>query len=340
MLEKSLADEKRRNEDLQFSVDEATFCTEELNAQTQVFKEKIADLEAQLTGAPSVKSAEATGPSEDFIAAKAELNAEIDKLKAEILAKDQKLHLTEELKRSLENEIQNLHEKVADAERAADSKLSALTISEECLKEQINYLEARVDEQSNQLTAKDAELEKQYLAVKNAESEQEERLAALQDELRSKKDTLAEREQALQLLEKTVEDLRTDVRQRDLKMVELESDLKLKLQERDTSGSKLSEKVTELEAQIIEANALKAQLCQELTRAKETIKGLEEERKEKDKFKQELESKLSSIEATLQTEVTTRHEKESIVLKLQQDLKSLATDGESSAAQLIAKQEE
>lgn len=35
LLEKSLADEKRRNEDLQFSVDEATFCGEELNVSVE-----------------------------------------------------------------------------------------------------------------------------------------------------------------------------------------------------------------------------------------------------------------------------------------------------------------
>ncbi|XP_052893979.1 restin homolog isoform X1 [Anopheles moucheti] len=351
LLEKSLSDEKRRNEDLQFSVDEATFCSEELNgkiqnsvnAQTQVFKEKIADLEAQLAGGPSAKSnqvAQVTDPSENFIAVKAELNAEIDKLKAEILAKDQKLNLTEELKRSLENEIQNLHEKVADAERSADSKLSALTISEECLKEQINYLEHRVEEQSDQLTVKDAELEQQYLALKNAESEQEERLAAIQDELRSKKDILAEREKATQMLEQTMEDLRADVRQRDLKMVEMESDLKVKLQERDTSGSKLSEKVVELEATIAEVSASKSKLDQELTSVMETIKVLEQDRNEKEKTVQQMESKLSSSEASLQAEVVLRQEKESIVLKLQQELQSLATDGESSAALLNSKQEE
>uniref|UniRef100_A0AAG5DSE9 CAP-Gly domain-containing protein n=1 Tax=Anopheles atroparvus TaxID=41427 RepID=A0AAG5DSE9_ANOAO len=343
LLEKSLADEKRRNEDLQFSVDEVTFCGEELNAQTQVFKEKIAELEAQLADGAIGKTndEQQSVVSHDHLnAVRAELNAEIDKLKAEILTKDQKLHLTEELKRSLENEIQKLHEKVADVEHTAAGKLSTLTIREECLKEQISYLEHRVDEQSDQLTAKDAELEQQYLALKNAESEQDERVAALQSELRAIEADVGEREQVREKLEATLEELRNDLRQRDLKMAEGETGMKVLLQEKDILIGKLQGQLADLEERIASVGTLRDQLEQELATKNKTISSLQVEHDGKVSLLKQLESKLSASEVSLQAETVLRQEKESMVAKLKEEISTLTATSEARAAELAAKQEE
>ncbi|XP_055915828.1 restin homolog [Eupeodes corollae] len=52
-LEKNLEEEKNKTEDLQLSIEEANFCGDELNAQTQVYKEKITDLEQRLRAVTS-----------------------------------------------------------------------------------------------------------------------------------------------------------------------------------------------------------------------------------------------------------------------------------------------
>ncbi|XP_035794101.1 restin homolog isoform X3 [Anopheles albimanus] len=350
-LEKKLTEEKRRNEDLQFSVDEVTFCGEELNgkiqnsvnAQTQVFKERIAELEAQLSSGGSEKVGE-SGTAvnklpEDANVVKAQLNTEIDKLKAEISSKDQKLHITEELKRSLENEIQNLHEKLAETERSAASKVSALTISEECLKEQINYLEHLVDEQSDQLTGKDAELEKQYLALKNAESEIDERVAALQAELRVKQELLGESEKNLKKLEAEMDELRGDLRQRDLKVAEGETGMKVVLQERDATIEKLKQQMTDLEQKLTIDTGTRSTLEEELKVAKRAEAELELNRVANEKLLLELQEKLAKCEKNLQAEINMRHEKESMSLRMQAQLTELGISNDEKTAQLLAKEE-
>ncbi|XP_049547705.1 restin homolog isoform X2 [Anopheles darlingi] len=341
-LEKKLTEEKRRNEDLQFSVDEVTFCGEELNVQTQVFKERIAELEAQLSSGGSEKVGESTAATvlpEDVNVIRVQLNTEIDRLKAENSSKDQKLHLTEELKRSLENEIQNLHEKLAETERSAASKLSALTISEECLKEQINYLEHRVDEQSDQLTAKDAELEKHNLALKNAESEVDEHVAALQGELRAKQELLGESEKNLRKLEAEMDELRGDLRQRDLKVAEGETGMKVVLQEKDATIEKLKQQVADLEQKLTIDTVARSTLEEELKVAKRAAADLEVSRNGNEKLLLELQEKLATSEKSLQAEIKMRQEKESMGLQMQALLTELGTSNDEMTAQLVTKEE-
>ncbi|XP_052866456.1 restin homolog isoform X3 [Anopheles cruzii] len=343
-MEKQLSDEKRRNEDLQFSVDEATIFGEDHHVKTDLFQKRVVELEAQLAGgAGSEKESSAASPSgmppEDASVVRAQLNADIDKLKTDLLAKDQKLNLTEKLKRSLEDEIQNLHEKVAETERSAARKLSAVTISEECLKEQVNYLEHRVDEQSDQLTAKDAELEKQYLALKNVEGELDERVTALQAELRSREEMLEARDKNLQKLDAEMEALRNDLRQRDLKMAEGESGIKGVLQEKDSTIGSLKEQLQAAEQSLAAEGGQRTRLEQELQTITQRTAELEVDRETKTKALEVLEVKLAANEQSLQVEVSGRQEKESLVCQLENQLKDLGKADEVKASLLGVKEE-
>ncbi|XP_053694329.1 restin homolog isoform X3 [Sabethes cyaneus] len=338
-LESHLGEEKRRNEDLQFSVDEATFCEEELNAQTHIFKERIAELERQLQG----KSAEQ--PTEADLAAKEPdatvvLNLEIDKLKAEILERDQKLHVTEELKGSLEDEIAKLHERLAEMEKNLDIKVSSFNISEQCLKEKIAYQQARIDEMGSELTSKDAELEKQYLELKNAEGHLEVEVTQLQNDLRTKETLLGEQEKQVAKLTSEIEVLLSDIRQRDVKLLEGESGLKVVLDEKDATIGKLKK---DLDERTISEESLKAELDgkqkriadlgAKLIASEEQIKHLEDNAKESKKAQQALEESLKSRDNLLE-------EKTGLLAKLQEELTNVSAVSEQQASLLSAKDSE
>ncbi|XP_055548764.1 restin homolog isoform X3 [Wyeomyia smithii] len=374
-LENQLVEEKRRNEDLQFSVDEATFCGEELNvsrqptessrqfwsnktsnlkshhkrvaqtiahryynAQTHIFKERIAELERQLQSKPELPTEPDLPTKEaDSIAV---LSLEIDKLKAEILQRDQKLHLTEELKNSLEDEIAKLHERLAEMEKNLDIKVSSFNISEQCLKEKIAYQQTRIDEMASELTGKDAELEKQYLELKNAEGHLEVEVTQLQNDLRTKETLLGEQEKQVAKLTAEIEVLLSDIRQRDVKLLEGESGLKVVLDEKDATIDKLRNDLDELalrggtlQTELDSKQKRITDLSAKLITSEEQIKQQEESLKESKKTQQSLEESLKSRDKLLE-------EKTASLMKVQEELASTTAVSEEQTSLLRAKDSE
>ncbi|XP_058451101.1 restin homolog isoform X3 [Malaya genurostris] len=348
-LEGQLTEEKRRCEDLQFSVDEVTFCGDELNypqgkirnsvhAQTQIYKERIAELERKLSEQSTVQTEQDLASKDS--APTAELNLEIDKLKAEILQRDQKLHLTEELKSSLENEISKLHERLAEMEKNLDIKVSSYNISEQCLKEKIAYLEERIEEMGVELTGKDAELEKQYLELKNAEGQLDVEVGHLQDDLRNKEELLGEKDKQIAKLSGEVAALLNDIRQRDVKLLEGESGLKAILDEKDGMLGKLRKDLEELstkegalrsevEGKETKINNLNAKLIG----SEEQIKSYEESVKELKKLQQSLEDSVKNKNKLLE-------EKDCLLAQLQDQLKNYSADNEQHTAEIHSKDAE
>ncbi|XP_058815206.1 restin homolog isoform X4 [Topomyia yanbarensis] len=345
-LEGQLVEEKRRCEDLQFNVDEVTFCGDELNgkiqnsvhAQSQIYKERIAELERKLNGT-SASQAEPDLPVKES-ASTTELNLEIDKLKAEILQRDQKLHLTEELRSSLEHEISRLHERLAEMEKNLDIKVSSYNISEQCLKEKIAYLQDRIDEMGVELTSKDAELEKQYIELKNAEGQLDEEVTHLQDDLRNKEELLGEKGKQIAKLTAEVEALLNDIRQRDVKLLEGESGLKAILDEKDGMLGKLRKELDDLTAKESfirgesEGKDLKiANLNAKLIASEEQIRKHEESLKEVKKNQQSLEDDIKNKDKLLE-------EKNSLLAQIQEELKSSSAGNDQHVALIRSKETE
>ncbi|XP_062547632.1 restin homolog isoform X5 [Armigeres subalbatus] len=356
-LETQLTEEKRRNEDLQFNVDEVTFCGEELNlkiqnsvdAQSQILKERITDLEKQL-GEKGTSQSEQGLPAKDTekhsiypkttVDATSQLNLEIDKLKSEILQRDQKLHLSEESKQSLEDEIAKLHERLAETEKNLDFKVSSYNISEQCLKEKIAYLEHRIDELGVELTIKDADLEKQYLEQKNTEGQLDEEVSHLQSDLRLKESLVLEKDKQIEKLTGEIEGLLNDIRQRDVKLLEGESGLKAVLGEKDGAIGKLNKELEELKLK--EQSAIVAiddrdkkltELNAKIVASEELVKKLEDGLKEARKGEQVLEDAIKAKEKSLE-------EKESLLARIQDDLKNSSAGSEQQSVLLRSKETE
>ncbi|KAM7350903.1 cytoplasmic linker protein 190 isoform 2-T4 [Cochliomyia hominivorax] len=123
-LELQLSEERKKAEDLQFSIDEATFCGDELNAQTQVYKEKIHELETKIKELTSgkVTSEEISAP----------VNVEV-----------------KELKNKLEYQTKQFETQLAENQDELQR-----------LQENIKYLKEQNELLQNELVAKDESLEK------------------------------------------------------------------------------------------------------------------------------------------------------------------------------------
>lgn len=220
-LETRLNKESRKAEDLQVSIEEANFCGDELSvtistqikyfnhyfltersfqAQTQEYKERIANLESQL-------SAASTSTSDDIKAENAKYLAEIERLTAEVVAKTFEITVKsaefETLQSTHQQNLDDLSaatEKLAQAYADYNIKLSSLGVSEQCLREEINYLSSENEQLKTELRNKDESNEKEYLSMKNIEHELKEELLSVQNELKLREASSASNDGELQKL--------------------------------------------------------------------------------------------------------------------------------------------
>ncbi|XP_055635874.1 restin homolog isoform X3 [Toxorhynchites rutilus septentrionalis] len=346
-LEAQLSEEKRRNEDLQFSVDEVTFCGDELSgktqnslqAQTQIYKERIAELEKQVGVIKPLVQTEPDLPIQKQVGS-AELNLEIDKLKAELVQRDQRLQLAGELKQSLEDEIKKLHERLADSEKDIDIKVSSYHISEQCLKEKIAYLQDQLDLLGVELTAKDAEMEKQYLDLRNAEGQRDEEVSQLQNDLRSKEALEAERDKLVEKLTAEVETLLGDIRQRDVKLLEGESGLKSVLEEKDGQISRLKKELQDLEAQKVSSELVYAEMSKKVSDLNAKLVSTEEQLAKHEESVKELKKTQQSFEESLKSKDKLIAERDLLLGEIQEQLKASSDGNEQQLALLCAKESE
>lgn len=172
----------------------------DFQAQTQEYKERIANLEAQL-------SAASTSTNEDIKVENAKYLAEIERLTAELVAKTFEVTVKsaefETLQISHQQSLVDLAtetEKLAQANADYNIKLSSLGVSEQCLREEINYLSSENDQLKTELRNKDESNEKEYLSMKNIEHELKEELLSVQNELKLREASSASNDGELQKL--------------------------------------------------------------------------------------------------------------------------------------------
>lgn len=73
-----------------------------------------------------------------------------------------------------------------ELEQNSEIKISSLGVSENCLREEIDYLKRQIDELKTELVRKDEVNEKEFISLKNIEHEMKEELASLRTELKAK----------------------------------------------------------------------------------------------------------------------------------------------------------
>ncbi|XP_031623867.1 restin homolog isoform X3 [Contarinia nasturtii] len=177
-LEKLLEEERQKSEDLQFRIDEATICGGNDTAQFDEYREKIAGLEKQLF------EANANNTSEEEINALKLKFEELEKLRSE---HNQKLQQITELQTqcdSFSKKCEQLKQDKDEIERSCEIKISSLGVSETCLREEIDFLRRQNDDLKSELIGKDTAKEKQYLDMKQIESDLRDELTSVQNQLK------------------------------------------------------------------------------------------------------------------------------------------------------------
>lgn len=94
--------------------------------------------------------------------------------------------MSEELKRTLENEIQKLHERLAEAEESLEINKSSFKASEECNHEEINYLTSRVDELQQEIINKTEIIGRQFESFKDKDGSKSEEVFLLKNQLKER----------------------------------------------------------------------------------------------------------------------------------------------------------
>lgn len=172
-------------------------------AQTQDYRERIASLEAQL----------AAHQSGTIAAANEAQHQEMRRLADEVATKSAALVATEaDLKQRVE-ELATLQETLKANESDFDIKLSSLGVSEQCLREEITFIQSENEQLKTELRSKDESTEKEYLAMKHIEHEMREEMVSLQQQLKVHEASQASNDGELQRLlkesERVIAELRT-----------------------------------------------------------------------------------------------------------------------------------
>ncbi|XP_023032484.2 restin homolog isoform X3 [Drosophila willistoni] len=342
-LESQLSEERKKSEELQFSIDEAQFCGDELNAQSQVYKEKIHDLESKITqlvsATPSLQSIPI--PTEDSAA----------------LANSQ-LKITE------------LQEKLITQEKLSEARSAEQLEEEQRLRENVKYLQAQIETLQKELVGKDESLEKFSLSqcgienlrtelallkeenekqAREAEAIYEQKLQAKSEELQQVTNELQKLKSASDSLESEranvsdeCEILQTEIRMRDEQIKELSQQLdelttQLQVQKADSSAldemlkqqqTGGEEKGAQLKKNIEEIGQLKIEVESSKLKKQELEKELEQTKQETEKDKEILAQQLKEIEqlkannTELDQELVAKNTELESALKEQQSVKS------------------
>ncbi|XP_037047111.1 restin homolog isoform X5 [Bradysia coprophila] len=177
-LEKQLTNEKQKSEDLQTSVDEATFCTDELNVLTQEYKDRVAVLEAQVSG-KEIPDGEPTFEDSKQNEEISRLRKQCELLTTSLAEKQSEIQSLEQANRILQSQIESNGEVQQASVNEFTSKISALESSQKSLEDQVQYLTHHTEGLESELRLKDETKEQEYLSIKHIENELREEVNAL-----------------------------------------------------------------------------------------------------------------------------------------------------------------
>ncbi|XP_059609568.1 restin homolog isoform X3 [Phlebotomus argentipes] len=378
-LEGRLKDEQRRNEDLQFSVDEAQFCGDELSvkriklleAQSQEYKERITTLEEELAQSKtSLITTEAEGES---IKVK-ELTEKVEELKKTLSLREEELKNVREEEKDRSNKILELQKQLIEAESNMDIKVSSLSVSENCLKEEIKMLSSQNDELCRDIETQKASMEalevaqkvllqeKESLKAENAKtsammgkivSDGEVSSQKHAQEIRELEEKIQKSEERMQIKKTAEEDLMKENQKHVNKIADLEKELSLVSSSKDgTVAESLAkgEKIKEFEKLVESLNAQLSEANSATTSSREEVDSVQKSLSDHVKCVAELKSEcevlrknLSEHESKLQDTVKNL-EAETIqkCLKIEECEKLRATitsTTNSSAAEMLQSEE-
>ncbi|XP_022230005.2 restin homolog isoform X1 [Drosophila obscura] len=262
-LESQLGDERKRSEDLQFSIDEAQSCGDEYNAQSQVYREKIHDLESKITklvsATPSLQSLPA--PQQAAAAAAAE----------------------EEEESPLREEIAQLQDKLRAQQQETEARLAEQLEEEQRLRENIKYLQEQNGVLQAELLGKDESLEKFSLSQsgidnlrrelallkEDNEKQAQQAQAAFDEKLAAKTEELARVSAELQQLKSAADTLESQRENMTDEYEILQTELRMRDEQIKEQGQQLDELNTQLNVQKADNCALDDMIRQQRASAEE-----------------------------------------------------------------------
>ncbi|XP_073825057.1 cytoplasmic linker protein 190 isoform X7 [Musca autumnalis] len=342
LLERQLTEERKKAEDLQFSIDEATFCGDELNAQTQVYKEKIHELETKIIELTSGKHV--ADESNDHLSEK--------------LAEQSKVFETQISE--TQDELQRLQENIQYLKKQNETLQAELVEKDQSL-EKFSLSECGIENLRKELAMVKEESEKERMqlqsdfALKLEEKSRE--IQNLQDQVTNLKSSVDSVESERANLEDECRILREECKSRDTQVTDvsaqlakLSAELSIKTAECATldelvkaqqigsseEKSKLEEKmleITKLNQEVAALQETKNALESNLQKATDEIKKLAElqssiESKLKDALAED-ESKKTAMDGLENTMKDLRQECEKLVAEnqqLQNQIKTLSSD--------------
>ncbi|XP_037810458.1 restin homolog isoform X3 [Lucilia sericata] len=330
LLERQLSEERKKAEDLQFSIDEATFCGDELNAQTQVYKEKIHELETKIKDLTSGKIT-----SEEISAT---ASAEVDELKAKLSEQAQQF---ESQIAENQDELQRLQENIKYLKDQNEALQKELVAKDESL-EKFSLSECGLENMRKELTFVKEEHEKERQQVQadfnTRLEEKSEEIKRLLEENATMKKSLATIETERTSLEDECRILREECKTRSShvedinnQLAKISAELAIKHAECVTLDEMVkaqqlgkAEEQTQLEEKIQEISKLK----EEVVKLQETKNTLETNLKKAQEELLKLAELQSSFETKLQEALSQDQDKNASMLVLEQSLKELRLDCE------------
>uniref|UniRef100_A0A1I8NU60 CAP-Gly domain-containing protein n=1 Tax=Stomoxys calcitrans TaxID=35570 RepID=A0A1I8NU60_STOCA len=278
LLERQLSEERKKAEDLQFSIDEATFCGDELNAQTQVYKEKIQELETKI---------------KDLLSGKHVADESNDQL-AEKLSQQSKVF--ESQLSENQDELQRLQENIQYLKKQNEALQQELVEKDQSL-EKFSLSECGIENLRKELTIVKEEAEKERVQI--------------QSDLILR---LEEKSHEVQTLQEQMTNLKSSVDSVERERSNLDDECRILREEcktRDAQIGDITNQLAKLSAELSIKNAECATL-DELVKGQQMgsdmEKGkLEEKTREIAKLTEEV-SNLQRIKLTLETNLQTAHE--------------------------------
>ncbi|XP_034125395.1 restin homolog isoform X2 [Drosophila guanche] len=258
-LESELGDERKKSEDLQFSIDEAQSCGEEYNAQSQVYREKIHDLESKITKLVSATTSLQSLPPQPVAPPAAAEES------------------------PLREELSQLQDKLSTQQQETEARLAEQLEEEQRLRENIKYLQEQNAVLQAELLGKDESLEKfslsqsgidnlrRELALLKEENEKQsqEAQANFDEKLAAKTQELSRVTGELQQLKSTSDTLESQRANVSDECEILQTEIRMRDEQIKEQGQQLDELTTQLNVQKADNCALDDMLRQQQASADE-----------------------------------------------------------------------
>ncbi|BFF96378.1 restin homolog [Drosophila madeirensis] len=265
-LESELGDERKKSEDLQFSIDEAQSCGEEYNAQSQVYREKIHDLESKITklvsATPSLQSLPPQPVAPPAAAEESPLREELAQLQDKLSAQQQETEAR--LAEQLEEE-QRLRENIKYLQEQ-NAVLQAELLGKDESLEKFSLSQSGIDNLRRELALLKEENEKQS---QDAQANFDQKLAAKTEELTAKTQELSRVTGELQQLKSASDTLESQRANVSDECEILQTEIRMRDEQIKEQGQQLDELTTQLNVQKADNCALDDMLRQQQASADE-----------------------------------------------------------------------